>query len=135
GADVASGAGERESWQDIVLRGTLDRAPKNLNADVPGEYAQLAASEVLTPQSQDASTENYRLHPLLRDGYRGVTYVDYDGRERTPVIRCLSGDPALNSYRVVNQVTMRRGQTERRFDVVAYVNGLPMAIMELKQAG
>lgn len=135
GAEVAPGSGERESWQDIVLRGTLDQALKNLNPDVPGEYLRQAASEVATPQSQDAITENHRLHTILRDGYRGITYVDHDGRERTPVIRFLSGDPALNSYRVVNQVTMRRGQTERRFDLIAYVNGLPLAIMELKQAG
>ena len=135
GAEVAPGSGERESWQDIVLRGTLDQALKNLNPDVPGEYLQQAATEVLTPQSQDAITENHRLHVILRDGYRGITYVDHDGRERTPVIRFLSGDAALNSYRVVNQVTLRRGQVERRFDVIAYVNGLPLAIMELKQAG
>ncbi|ATG51411.1 DEAD/DEAH box helicase [Brachybacterium vulturis] len=135
GAEVAPGSGERESWQDIVLRGTLDRALKNLNPEVPGEYLQQAAAEVLAPQSQDAITENHRLHEILRDGYRGITYVDHDGRERTPVIRFLSGDPAVNSYRVVNQVTLRRGQVERRFDVIAYVNGLPLAIMELKQAG
>ncbi|MDN5606067.1 MAG: DEAD/DEAH box helicase, partial [Kocuria sp.] len=135
GAEVAPGSGERESWHDIVLRGTLDRSLRNLNPEVPGEYLRQAAAEVLTPQSQDAVAENFRLHQILRDGYRGITYVDHDGRERTPVIRFLSGDPAANSYRVVNQVTMRRGQVERRFDVIAYVNGLPLAIMELKQAG
>src|SRR5699024_3094351 len=135
GAELWPGAEERQSCQDSVLRGTLDRALKTLTPDVPGEYLQQAAAEVLAPQSQDAITENFRLHQILRDGYRGITYVDHDGRERTPVIRFLSGDPAANSYRVVNQVTMRRGQVERRFDVIAYVNGLPMAIMELKQAG
>ena len=135
GAEVAPGSGERESWQDIVLRGTLDTALKNLNPEVPAEYLHQAAAEVLTPQSQDAITENFRLHQILRDGYRGITYVDHDGRERSPVIRFLSGNVAENSYRVVNQVTMRRGQVERRFDVVAYVNGLPLVIMELKQAG
>ncbi|MGP5089315.1 type I restriction endonuclease subunit R [Brachybacterium tyrofermentans] len=135
GADVAPGSGERESWQDIVLRGTLDTALKNLNPEVPVEYLHQAAAEVLTPQSQDAITENFRLHQILRDGYRGITYVDHDGRERSPVIRFLAGNVAENSYRVVNQVSMRRGQVERRFDVVAYVNGLPLVIMELKQAG
>lgn len=135
GAEVAPGSGERESWQDIVLRGTLDLALKNLNPDVPAEYLRQAAAEVLTPRSQDAITENFRLHQILRDGYRGITYVDHDGRERTPVIRLLADDPVLNSYRVINQVTMRRGQIERRFDVIAYVNGLPLAIMELKKAG
>lgn len=135
GAQVAPGSGERESWQDIVLRGTLDTALQNLNPEVPVEYLHQAAAEVLRPSSQDAITESHRLHQILRDGYRGISYIDQDGRERHPVIRLLSGNPGANSYRVVNQVTMRRAQIERRFDVIAYVNGLPLAILELKKAG
>src|SRR5699024_9483118 len=124
GAEVAPGAGERESWQAGVLRGTLDRALKTRTPDVPGGYLQQAAAEVLAPQSQDAITETFRLHQILRDGYRGITYVDHDGRERTPVIRFLSGDPAADSYRVLNQLTIRRGQVQRRIGGIAYGHGL-----------
>ncbi|MGO1971416.1 MAG: type I restriction endonuclease subunit R [Propionibacteriaceae bacterium] len=135
GPAVAPGSGERESWHEIVLRGTLDKALRNLNPDVPDEYLHQAAAEVLTPQSQDAITENFRLHQILIGGYRGISYVDEDGRQVNPTIRFLSGDPGRNRYHAVNQVTIRSREFERRFDVVLYVNGLPLAIVELKRAG
>lgn len=135
GADVAPGSGERESWHDIVLRGTLDRALRNLNPEVPSEYLHQAAAAVLSPQSQDAITENYRLHRILVAGYRGISYVDDAGRQVNPTILFMSGDPGKNIYQAVNQVTIRSRERERRFDVVAYVNGLPLAILELKKAG
>nr|WP_244303081.1 HsdR family type I site-specific deoxyribonuclease [Leucobacter coleopterorum] len=135
GADIAPGSGERESWRDIVLQGTLIRALRNLNREVPTEYLQQAAAEVLTPQSQDAITENYRLHQILVGGYRGITYVDAEGREVNPTITFISADPIKNLYHAVNQVTIRNRERERRFDVVTYVNGLPLAILELKKVG
>lgn len=135
GAEVAMGSGERESWHDIVLRNSLDTSLRNLNPDVPHEYLQQAAAEVLTPRSQDALTENYRLHQVLVDGYRGISYVDADGRQVNPTIRFFSADPSKNKYHAVNQVTVRNKQYERRFDIVLYVNGLPVAIIELKKAG
>ncbi|MGC0365091.1 type I restriction enzyme R subunit [Rhodococcus sp. 27YEA15] len=135
GATVAPGSGERESWHEIVLRGTLNTALRNLNPEVPEEYLQQAIAEVLTPQSQDAISENYRLHRVLTDGYRGITYVDENGSQVNPTIRFFSGDPAKNRYHAVNQVTIRNREYERRFDVVLYVNGLPLAVIELKKAG
>ncbi len=135
GRAVALGSGQRESWHDVVLRGTLDTALRNLNPDVPAEYLRQAASEILTPQSQDAITENFRLHHVLRDGYRGVSYVDEHGQQVNPTIHVLSADPSKNRYQSVNQVTVRSHEHERRFDVVLYVNGLPLAIVELKKAG
>jgi type I restriction enzyme R subunit len=135
GADVAPGSGQRESWSDIILRGTLETALRNLNPGVPEEYLRQAANEVLTPQSQDAITENFRLHQVLIGGYRGVTYVDEEGQQVNPTIRFVSGDPEKNRYHSVNQVTIRSREHERRFDVVLYVNGLPVSIVELKKAG
>lgn len=135
GPSLAPGSGERDSWHDIVLRGTLLQSLINLNPDVPEEYLQQAMAEVTTPQSQDAVTENHRLHHILLDGYKGLTYIDDDGREVAPVIRFLSADASRNRYDAVDQVTVRSREHERRFDVVAYVNGLPLAIFELKKPG
>jgi type I restriction enzyme R subunit len=135
GKEVAPGSGERESWRDIVLRGSAEAALRNLNPDVPEQYLQQAYAEVTTPQSQDAITENYRLHRILSEGYRGISYVDHDGREVNPIIRFMSADPAKNRYLAVNQVTVRNHEYQRRFDIVLYVNGLPLSIIELKQAG
>lgn len=135
GPEVAPGSGERESWHDIVLRGTLDTALRRINPDVPPEYLQQAAAEVLTPQSQDAITENFRLHKILTGGYRGITYIDADGRQVNPTIHFVSANPGKNNYRAVNQITIRDHEYERRFDIVLYINGLPIAIIELKRAG
>jgi len=135
GPKVAPGSGYRESWQEIVLRGPLDEALRDLNPDVPAQYLHQAANEVLTPQSQDAITENFRLHKVLTEGYRGISYVDDDGRQVEPTIHFLAADPQRNRYQSVNQVTIRSREHERRFDVVLYVNGLPLAIVELKKAG
>jgi type I restriction enzyme R subunit len=135
GKEVAPGSGERESWHDVVLRGIAETASRNLNPSVPEQYLQQAYAEVTTPASQDAITENYRQHKILTEGYRGISYVDHDGREVNPTIRFMSADPAKNRYLAVNQVIIRSHEYERRFDIVLYVNGLPLSIIELKQAG
>lgn len=135
GREVAPGSGERTSWQDIVLHGTLRAALRNLNPDLPEEYLHQAAAEVLTPKSRDAIAENQRLHKVYLEGYKGITYTDHEGRLQNPTIRFLSAFPEKNTYTAVNQVTIRSRDVERRFDVVLYVNGLPLAIIELKKAG
>ncbi|WP_435404931.1 type I restriction endonuclease subunit R [Mycolicibacterium chitae] len=135
GKEIAPGSGGRENWHDIVLRGAVETALRNLNPNVPEQYLQQAYAEVTTPQSQDAIKENFRLHKIVTEGYRGISYIDHDGREVNPTIRFMSADPAKNRYLAVSQVTIRSHQYERRFDTVLYVNGLPLSIIELKQAG
>ena len=75
----------------IVLRGTLDRALEQPEPGSAGEHLHQAAAEVLTPQSQDAIAENFRSTRSFTD--HGITYVDHDARERTPVIASSPGTP------------------------------------------
>ncbi|TYT20764.1 type I restriction endonuclease subunit R [Corynebacterium urealyticum] len=135
GKELAPGSGERENWSDIVLRGRLLNALRNLNPGVPDEYLRQAMAEVLTPQSQSAIAENHRLHEILVEGYRGIEYTDAEGKHQNPTITFFSRDPNKNDYIAANQITIRNLDKERRFDVVLYVNGMPLAIMELKQSG
>ena len=135
GKELAPGSGERENWSDIVLRGRLLNALRNLNPGVPDEYLRQAMAEVLTPQSQSAIAENHRLHEILVEGYRGIEYTDAEGKHQNPTITFLSRDPNKNTYIAANQITIRNLDKERRFDGVLYVNGMPLAIMELKQSG
>ncbi|MGP5693416.1 type I restriction endonuclease subunit R [Corynebacterium variabile] len=134
GTDIAPGTGQRENWAELVLRSVLDKTLLFLNPDVPQEYLRQAADEVLSPTSQDAITENHRIHTILLGGYRGISYIDADGQQVNPVIRFLSPDVNKNTYTAVNQVTLRSHGLERRFDVVCYVNGMPLAFFELKDA-
>jgi len=136
GKAVAPGAeGGRESWDDIVLPSRTLAALRKLNPTVPGEYLVQALAEVRAPKSQDPLAENFRLHQILVDGYRGITYVDSDGVEQSPTIRFVSHNVDDNEFLAVNQVTIRSAEVVRRFDIVLYLNGLPVVIAELKRAG
>lgn len=135
GKEFAPGSGERDNWRDIVLRGRLLNALHNLNPEVPDEYLRQAMAEVITPQSQSAIAENRRLHEILVEGYRGIEYYDANGKRQNPTIVFFSRDPSKNDYIAANQITIRNLDKERRFDIVLYVNGMPLAIIELKQSG
>lgn len=135
GEDIAPGTGQRESWSDPVIQPRVAAALTRLNPDVPQTYLQQAQAEILRPRSADALAENFRLHEAMTKGYTGVTYLDANGTERTPTIRLISTEPAENDWLVVNQVTLRDREHHRRFDVVLYCNGLPVAVIELKRSG
>lgn len=136
GADTAPGRdGGRASWDDVVLPDRMLAALRKLNPAVPAEYLDQARAAISAPQSQDAIAENFRLHQILVKGYRGITYTDTDGIEQTPTIRLVGLHPEENELLAVNQVTVRTAEHTRRFDVVLYLNGMPVAFFELKRAG
>ena len=118
-----------------MLRGRLRNAVRNLNPGVPEEYLDQAIGEVITPKSQSAIAENRRIHQILVEGYRGIEYIDHEGNVQNPTIYFLSSQPHKNDYLSLNQVTIANLDGERRFDVVCYVNGMPLAFIELKKTG
>ncbi len=134
GEDIAPGCGDRETWDDPLVRPRLLEALRRLNPGVPGEYLQQAMAEIASPKSQDAITENHRIHDYLVGGYP-LSYIDIDGVEQNRRLRLLGTDPSENDWLAVNQVTLRHREVHRRFDIVLYVNGMPLVIVELKRAG
>ena len=134
GQDIAPGRGERDSWDELLIRPRLLAALQRFNPTVPAQYLQQALAEIASPKSNDAITENHRIHNYLVDGYR-LSYIDSDGNEANPTIRLLSADPDQNDWLAVNQVTLVQGDYKRRFDVVLYCNGMPVSVIELKKAG
>src|SRR4051794_24786694 len=81
GIDIAPGTGERASWEDLPIPSRLLAALQRLNTAVPAEYLQQAMADILTPRSQDAITENQRVHEWVVEGYRGLSWTDKDGTE------------------------------------------------------
>ncbi len=124
---------QRESWSELAIPSRMRAAVRRLNPEVPREYLEQALVEILRPSSQDAITENKRIHDVLVHGYR-IAYVD-DGREQTATVRLVSAHEHENEWLAVNQVRVVDGDVERRFDVVLYLNGMPVVIVELKNAG
>lgn len=135
GIEIAPGSGERQTWDDLPIPSRLLAALTRLNTSVPQEYLDQALADILTPRSQDAITENHRVHSWVVDGYRGLSWTDHEGVEHNPTLRIVSADPDENEWLAANQVTVVSRDHERRFDVVLYCNGLPVVIVELKKAG
>ncbi|OIH82843.1 DEAD/DEAH box helicase [Arthrobacter sp. UCD-GKA] len=131
---IAPGTDERESWDELLIRPRLLAALHRLNPGVPGQYLQQALAEIIAPTSQDAITENHRIHKMLVEGHR-ISYLDPDGTEQNPTLRIIGTQETDNDWLAVNQVTLVAGDHHRRFDLVLYCNGMPVSIMELKKAG
>ncbi|MEU3241778.1 type I restriction endonuclease subunit R [Streptomyces sp. NPDC006875] len=136
GNEFAPGSGHRKSWDDLILYPDLSEALERLNPGLPPDAVRDAVAAAATPSSQDTYEENRTAHGYLTAGIRSVTYTDDFGAEHNPTIRLVDLDnPDANVYRALNQVTVIDGEKNRRFDVVLYANGLPLAVLELKRAG
>ena len=134
GERIAPGSGERDTWDELLIRPRLLAALQKFNPDVPAQYLAQAVAEIGAPTSNDAIAENLRIHQYLVDGFR-LSYIDTDGTETNPTLSLISANPDQNDWLAVNQVTLIHGDHTRRFDLVLYCNGMPVSIVELKKAG
>ncbi|ORI13072.1 DEAD/DEAH box helicase [Rhodococcus sp. 1163] len=135
GADIAPGTGERAGWDELLIRPRLRAAIAKFNPHLPSSAVDDAVAIIATAGSTDAISENEVVHGYLTQGLRKVRYINEDGVSVTPTVRLLSMDPDENDWLAVNQVTVSRGDYKRRFDIVLYLNGMPVSIVELKKAG
>ncbi|MFC6881515.1 MULTISPECIES: type I restriction endonuclease subunit R [Actinomadura] len=136
GKQIAVGSGERESWDELIIPSRLRDAIVRINPGLPASSVDDAVALVLSLQSQDAKAENRRIHEYLTGGIRGISYVDEYGAEQHPTVHLIDrSDPYRNDFVAANQVMVVKGEERRRFDVVLYVNGLPVAVFELKKMG
>jgi type I restriction enzyme R subunit len=133
GKEVKPGTGERERWEELAIPGRLRQKVAELNPRLTAAAIDEVVGRVLSPASQDPIAENRRVHELITGGVP-VVYTDDDGVERNPTAALVDfRDLSRNDYLVVNQVTLRDGQHQRRLDLVLYLNGLPVGIVELKR--
>lgn len=124
---------ERASYDQVVLIERLQSALTNINPAIPTEAIEDAVKKITTTESPTLIQNNERLHRLLTDGV-DVEYRRDDGSLKGDKVRLLDfTDPDNNDWLAVNQFTVQepRGQA-RRPDVVIFVNGIPLAVIELK---
>lgn len=117
-----------------LLSGLLEEAARRLNPGIPNDALQTALKQVQITEVPSLIEENRRIHKLLVDGI-DVEYRRPDGSIKGDKVRLVDfANPANNDFMVTNQFTVVEGGHNRRPDVVAFVNGLPMVVIELKNA-
>jgi len=124
-------APEREDWGDVVLAGRLRDALQRINPSIPGEAIEEAMRQVLRPESPSLIENNRRFHQMLTDGV-DVSWRTEEGERHDKVWLLDRGDAANNEFLVANQFTVIEDKRNRRPDVVLFVNGLPLVVIELK---
>ncbi len=127
------GTMERE-YADVTLNRRLDIALARLNPDLTPEQREEVARRVVRASSAELLADNQDFHTLLTDGVN-VEYRHEDGSVRTAQARLFDFDnPENNDFVAVNQLTVVQNNINRRPDAVLYVNGLPLVVIELKNA-
>ncbi|MFZ5556682.1 MAG: type I restriction endonuclease subunit R [Pseudomonadota bacterium] len=123
---------EREKYSDVVLEDRLRQALVHLNPDLPPEALEDAYRKLTRADAPSLVERNRAVHRMLVDGVT-VEYRRKDGSIAGAQARVIDFDqPANNDWLAVNQFTVSEGQYTRRPDVVLFVNGLPLAVIELK---
>ena len=126
---------ERISYGEVVLTGRLREALEGLNPHLSGETLEEVMRKVEQTETPSLVEENRRLHQYLIEGVPVEVSRD-DGSIGGDVARLIDfGGVERNDWLAVNQLTVIEDDRNRRPDVVLFVNGLPLAVIELKNPG
>ena len=123
---------ERSDYGQVVLEQRLRDALAGLNPGLPADALDDALRRLIRPEGSTLESRNRAFHRMLVDGVT-VGYRGEDGAVRWEQVRVIDFDhPGNNDYLAVNQFTVTENRNTRRPDVVLFVNGLPLGVIELK---
>ncbi|MBY5775653.1 type I restriction endonuclease subunit R [Rhizobium leguminosarum] len=134
GADVSPGADDpwRASYEDVVLLPRLKAALRRLNPDLPEDAIVQAVTTVSRPPEPTLYQNNRWFHRLLTDGVP-VDHRNAEGETRGDHAKLLDTEALSNNeFLLVHQLTIKNGEHTRRPDLTVFLNGLPIAVIELK---
>jgi len=136
GIEIAPGepAAERVDYEQVVLEGRLRAALSRLNPFIPTEALDDAFRKLLHLEGPTLETRNRTLHHYLVNGVT-VEYRHADGHIAGAQVWAIDFvNPDNNDWLAVNQFTVTENKNKRRPDVVLFLNGIPVALVELKNA-
>ncbi len=136
GPDIAPGGDNqlRTSYSDIILDEKLRSALVAINPHIPSDVIDEVYRKVSTSASPDLYEDNRIFHRMLVNGV-DVEYTKADGSITGDKVWLIDFDnPSKNSFSAINQFTVIENRQNRRPDIVVCVNGIPLAIVELKNA-
>jgi type I restriction enzyme R subunit len=123
---------ERSDYRQIVLHDRLLSCLEVINPHIPVATLELVAIQVAKPETPILIKNNKAFHQLLLEGVK-VEYKDKNDKEKTDYVQLIDfSNVDNNQFLVVNQYTISGTKGMRRPDVIVFVNGLPLAVLELK---
>ncbi|QNM97109.1 type I restriction endonuclease subunit R [Chitinimonas koreensis] len=133
GPDIApdSNAPERTDYRQVVLRERLLTALGRINPHMPPAALEQAAHALQSVSEPQMVVRNRSVHRLLLNGV--MVECTVGDEKKTDLVYFIDfAQPSNNDFLVVNQFTITGTKQPRRPDVIAFVNGLPLAVVELK---
>jgi type I restriction enzyme R subunit len=134
GADISpEGVAQEREFDEVILKYRLRNAIAKLNSTVPAEAQEDALKKLLRTDSPNLFQNNYTIHKYLTDGV-DVEYRKGDRIVGDKVWLIDYENPSNNEFLVVNQFTIIENNINKRPDVILFINGLPLVVIELKNA-
>jgi len=133
GPDTApdSDTPERESFEAVLLLERLQTAVRRINPTLPAAVIEDAIKQIQRINSPELIANNETFHRLLTEGVK-VSYQK-DGKERGDLVWPVDfKNPENNDFLVCNQFTVIENDVNKRPDVILFINGLPLVVIELK---
>jgi len=132
GPDISSEGSnqERKSYSDVVLIDRLRTALKLINTQSSDERIESAIKKLINPETPDLITNNHNFHRMLTDGI-DIEYQSEGSNKTDKIWPICFEDVTKNDFYAVNQFTVTENR-QRRPDIIVFVNGLPISIIELK---
>ena len=122
---------ERADYRQVILRDRLLAALARINPHMPAAALEQAAHAVHTLSAPQLVVRNRSFHRLLLSGV-ALEFADGEAKKTDLVHLIDFANPQLNEFVVINQFTVAGSKQPRRPDLVAFINGLPLAVIELK---
>ena len=122
---------ERRSFEDVILLNTLRDILPTLNPTLPPDALEDALKQLLRLNSPELIANNESFHRMLTEGIT-VNYQK-NGVKRGDLVWLVDfQNPESNDFQVINQFTVIENNVNKRPDVILFINGLPLVVIELK---
>ena len=134
GPDLLEGAHPERSFTEVILKVRLRAAIDRINPRIPEEAREEAFKKALRTQALTVIDNNEAFHHLLTEGV-DVKFSVGEGKSRTDKVWLVDfAVPENNEFLAVNQFTVVEGNQNKRPDIILFINGLPLVVIELKNA-
>lgn len=134
GPDIADGEKKERDYNEVVLQQRLKNAIEKINPTIPADAKEEALKKALRTTTISLFENNQSFHQMLTEGI-DVKFSIGDGKAKTDKVWLIDfGNPENNEFIAINQFTVIENHNNKRPDIVLFINGLPLVVIELKNA-